>query len=435
MTATSTSITQARNEARNEARNRVRPRARTLALACAAALAGTGAHAACEIEGEGSVRILGNDFAALTILAREAKACAGEGVEVEANLTTEHKNLQVPALSIKPAEYTVALVANNSIVPLMTDDLVRPLDDLVERYGQSLRPNQLIKSDGKTVAVAFMVNSQHLFVREDVLEEAGVETPTSYEEVLAAAKAIREAGIMDNPLGATDAAGWYLAAEFVNTYLGLGGEFFAPGSAEPAIEGEAGLSTLENMRAMTEYMSTEYLTYTADELQKRWLAGELAIMNQWGSMVNGHIDPDGPAPEIAAATVLAAAPTIGGGEVPASALWWDGFTIATNVSDEDAAASFQAMVHAIRPEIAAEHPTVATWLMEGYEPPAGAAGVMATAEGGARAYPMSPYMGLMHTALGAELPDFLQGKESAEQALADVAAAYTASAKEAGFLN
>jgi hypothetical protein len=48
---------------------------------------------------------------------------------------------------------------------------------------------------------------------------------------------------------------------------------------------------------------------------------------------------------------------------------------------------------------------------------------------------MVPYMGLMHTALGAELADFLQGKESAEQTLADVEAAYTAAAKEKGFLN
>ena len=47
---------------------------------------------------------------------------------------------------------------------------------------------------------------------------------------------------------------------------------------------------------------------------------------------------------------------------------------------------------------------------------------------------MLPYMGLMHTALGAELSDFMQGKESAEQALADVEAAYTSAAKEQGFL-
>jgi hypothetical protein len=41
----------------------------------------------------------------------------------------------------------------------------------------------------------------------------------------------------------------------------------------------------------------------------------------------------------------------------------------------------------------------------------------------------------MHTALGAELADFMQGKETAEQALADVEAAYVAAAKEKGYLN
>jgi molybdopterin-guanine dinucleotide biosynthesis protein A len=48
---------------------------------------------------------------------------------------------------------------------------------------------------------------------------------------------------------------------------------------------------------------------------------------------------------------------------------------------------------------------------------------------------MEPFMGLMHTALGDNLSEFLQGSESAEQALADAEAAYIAAAKEQGFLN
>ena len=36
--------------------------------------------------------------------------------------------------------------------------------------------------------------------------------------------------------------------------------------------------------------------------------------------------------------------------------------------------------------------------------------------------------------LGSEIVEFLQGKESAEQALKDVEAAYTSKAKEQGFL-
>ncbi|AQZ54468.1 ABC transporter substrate-binding protein [Martelella mediterranea] len=407
----------------------------TLTTAALALVLGAGAaHAGCGIEG-GSVRILANDFDAIGTVLDGAKACAGDGVTVEVNMTTEHKSIQVPALTVNPAQYTVAVIANNSIVPLLNDDLIRPMDDLVEKYGQQLQPSQLVKVGGKVMGIAFMVNGQNLYIRGDILEEAGLEQPTTIEGILEAAKVIREKGIMEYPLAAADQAGWYLGNEFVNTYLGLGGEFFEPGSAEPAIDGETGLKTLEIMKALTEYMGPEYMTYTSNELKAMYLAGEVAIMNQWASMVNGHIDPNGPAPEIGEATILAPAPTVGGGDIPAAALWWDGFTIAKNISDEDAEASFIAMMNGIRPEVATENPAGAAWLMAGFNPPPTAEAILANAANGAQAYPMSPYMGLMHTALGAELPDFMQGKESAEQALADVEAAYRAAAREAGFLN
>ena len=61
--------------------------------------------------------------------------------------------------------------------------------------------------------------------------------------------------------------------------------------------------------------------------------------------------------------------------------------------------------------------------------------MLANATGGAKPYPMQPYMGLLHSALGSELAEFMQGREGAENALKDVEAAYTASAKEGGFLN
>ena len=79
--------------------------------------------------------------------------------------------------------------------------------------------------------------------------------------------------------------------------------------------------------------------------------------------------------------------------------------------------------------------TQAVWLIDGYTPTDAAIGVFEAAKMGTTPYPMLPYMGLMHTALGAELADFMQGKETAEQALADVEAAYVAAAKEKGYLN
>ena len=405
------------------------------AVSVAALLVGAGAgFADCGIQGAGSVRILSNDFEALRVVNDAAASCATDAVTVTANATTEHKNIQGPALTANPAEYTVAVVANNSIVPLLNDGLIRSLDDLVAQYGASLQPNQLIKIDGKVMAIAFMGNGQHLFYRKDILEKAGVAVPTSYEEMLAAAQVIKDKGLMDYPLAASDKPGWDLAAEFVNLYLGTGGNFFADGAADLAIDNDNGRKVLATMRAMTGFMNPDYLTYDANELNKVWDAGNVALMQQWGSLAGAAIDATTANPDIAANTGFAAAPTLNGGTIPAAALWWDGFAIARNISDEDAAVSFQAMVHGISPETIAAHPDAATWLVAGYTPGPAAVGVIANATGGARAYPMQPYMGLLHTALSAELADFIAGKEAADQALTDVKAAYDAAAKEGGFL-
>jgi ABC-type glycerol-3-phosphate transport system substrate-binding protein len=405
------------------------------AVSIAALLAGAGASFAdCGITGAGSVRILSNDFEALRIVNDAAGTCATDTVTVTANATAEHKNIQGPALTANPAEYTVAVVANNSIVPLLNDGLIRPLDDLVAQYGASLQPNQLIKIDGKVMAIAFMGNGQHLFYRKDILEKAGLDVPTSWEDILADAQVIKDKGLLEYPLAASDKPGWDLAAEFVNMYLGTGGEFFAVGSADLAIDNDNGRKVLETMRAMTTFMNPDYLTYDATELNKVWDAGQVAFMNQWGSLAGAATDPATANAEIAAATGFGPAPTINGGTIPGAALWWDGFTIAKNISDEDAAASFQAMVKGISPETVAANPAAATWLVAGYTPGPAAVGVIGNATGGARAYPMQPYMGLLHTALSSELADFIAGKEEADQALADVKAAYDAAAKEGGFL-
>ena len=408
--------------------------AKTVAVSFAALMAGSTAYADCGITGAASVRILSNDFEALRVVNAAAAECATATVTVTSNATAQHKDIQGPALTANPAEYTVAMIANNSIVPLLNGGLIRPLDELVAKYGADLQPNQLIKIDGKVMAIAFMGNGQHLFYRKDILEKAGLDVPKSYEDVLADAQIIKDKGLMDYPLAASDKPGWDLAAEFVNMYLGTGAEFFADGSAELAIDNDNGKKVLATMIAMTKFMNPDYLTYDANEINKVWDAGNVALMNQWGSLAGAAVDPKTANADIAANTGFAAAPTIGGGTIPAAALWWDGFSIAKNISDDDAAASFQAMVHGISPATIAAHTDAATWLVKGFAPGPTAVGVIGNATGGARAYPMVPYMGLLHTALSTELADFIAGKEDAEQALKDVKAAYDTAAKDGGFL-
>ena len=406
---------------------------KSMVAGAAAAFMATSAYAGCGLSG-GNVNILANDFPALKAVTGAAAECAGDGVTVTANHNKDFRTFHVQALTPNPAEYTSVIVANSSIVPLLNEGLLRPLDDLVAKHGQSLKKNQLITIDGKVMAVAFMANAQHLFVRQDILDQVGKEAPTSWEGVLDVNEAIRAAGIMEHPFAFLSMSDWNLGEEFVNMYLGHGGTFFKPGTAEAAVNNEIGVATLNMLKALTEYSNPDFLTYNTATVVPIWKSGNIAVAQLWGSSGGELVGGEGAEPGVADNTVLLGAPTVAGGSTPSSTLWWDGFTIAKNISDEDAEATFVAMVNGISDKMVEANNDAAVWLMDAYTPGKAAEGVAATAAAGAEPYPMLPYMGLLHQAFYEELPDFLQGNESAEKTLADIEAAYTAAAKEAGYL-
>ena len=380
------------------------------------------------------VSIVGNEFPAIHAVADGAKVCKGS--EVKANLTADHQKINVAGMSGNPAEYTSAIIANSSIVALMNNDVIRPLDDLVAKHGKGLKKNQLITINGKVMAVAFMANAQHLVYRSDILEKAGISAPKTYEEMLAGAKIIKDKGLMDYPLGGAYKAGWNLAQEFTNMYIGHGGEFFKPGSAEVSINNAKGVATLEMLKALSAYMNPDFLTHDSNATSAEWKAGNVAMMNMWGSRMGPLMDPEQSTPTVVKTTTLGDPMTVGGGSTPATTLWWDGWTVAKNISDAEAEATFIAMMNGINPKrLDDKMMPLAVWLIEGFKPGPANVGVAAAARMNAIPYPMLPYQGLLHSALGSEIVDFMQGKEDAATALADVEAAYTAAAKEKGFLN
>ena len=404
-----------------------------LSIVGALSLTAFSAAQACEISAR--VSVVGNEFPAIQTVGAGAAACTG--AEVSTNLTADHQKINVPGMQGNPAEYTSAIVANSSIVALMNEDVIRPLDDLVAKHGGDLQSSQLIKVNGKIMAVAFMANAQHLMYRKDVLADLGISVPKTYEEMLAAAEKIRSSGVMQNPVGGAYAAGWNLAQEFNNMFLGYGGSHFESGSANPSVNSEAGVNALNMMKSLSEYMNPDFLTHDSNATNAEYRAGNIALLNMWGSRASSQTTAEGVTDAVKNGHAIAGPMTVGGGSTAASTLWWDGWTVAKNISDAEAEATFIAMMNGISPSMMSDENirTQAVWLIDGYKPTDAAIGVFEAAKMGTTPYPMLPYMGLMHTALGAELPDFMQGKETAEQALADVEAAYVAAAKEKGYLN
>ena len=393
------------------------------------------AYAGCGIA-SGEVKVLSNDFPAVRAVAEEAGKCASSDVRFELNATKDHKDLTVAALTPDPAKYSVVILSNATLTPLLNKGLVRPLDDYLSLVGSKVLNTQKVVVDGKVVAIAFMANAQHFFYRLDLLEQAGVQkVPTSYEEVLSAAEALKSKGVLDYPLAGTYKAGWNLAEEFVNMYMGFGGELFARGSAEASVNNEKGARALEMMKSLSRYMNPDYLTHDSNAVQAEWKAGRVAMTNLWGSRAKALLDSEGSTEGVAENTYLSSAPTVGGGSIPATTLWWDGFSIASHISEEDAKASFDAMIYGASDKMANANSSLAVWLIPGHTSrERSTLGVTESAGRGARPYPMVPYMTLLHSALGSELVDFMQGKESAAAALQDVEKAYTTAAREGGYL-
>ncbi|MEM6306229.1 MAG: extracellular solute-binding protein, partial [Pseudomonadota bacterium] len=394
----------------------------------AVSLLGTAAWADCAFENTTEIKMLSAGFEAWKAVADAMAECGN----VQAELDQEFRTKQPAAFEANPSLYHIGGVSNGTITPLLNAGTIRPLDDLVEKYGQNLQPNQLIRIDGKIMAIAMMVNTQHLMYRTDILEENGIAVPTTWDEVYAAAAKLKEAGI-EVPLGATMKSGWNLAQEFVNMYPGHGGKFFNDDNTT-AVNGAEGMMALETMKAALEFTDPEVLVSDSTYVQQQFQQGKIAMANLWAS--RGGAMNDEAESQVVGLVGSAAAPMAMEGGAPATTLWWDGIVIASNITDEEADAAFRVAMEGLDEEMVKGANDAAIWLVKGYEPTDMAQGAIATATANPAPppYPSTTQMGLLHTALGNELPAFLTGERDAAATLAAIEEAYTTSAKEAGVL-
>ncbi len=400
---------------------------RTLALAAAITISGSAAQAACSFENDTRISYLGNAFGAIKAFTGAMAECGN----FEAELDKDFVQKMVPVLSSDPALYQIVMVTNAAIVPVLDAGLIRPLDELIAKHGQNLKPNQLVRLDGKVMAISTQVNNQHLMYRADIFDELGLAVPETYDDVLAAAQAIREAGVVEYPLGGTYKQGWNLAEEFVNMYLGMGGSFFTDG-ARPAIDNADGIAALEMMKMLTAYMDPEYLVSDSTYVQQQFQQGKIAMANLWATRAAAMDDAE--ESQVVGKVKMAGAPLASPDGVAASTLWWGGFAIASNIPDDLAETAFRVALEGADAEMVAANNDLAVWLIDGFEPGPAAMGAIETVHRKARPYPSSVAMGLMHSALGNGIAEYLTGRKDAQTTLADIEAAYLSRARETGLV-
>ncbi len=382
------------------------------------------------------LKILGNDFPALHGLTKAVEHCSDK-YKISAELTQSYRELQLPALQSSPANFDIVLTGNNAIVPLMNEGLLQPLDKLIEQYAPNLPKSNRVTFNGKTMAIAALANAQHMYVREDMLNSVNAAPPVTLTDVISLCGKLQDETGLRYPLVASFKAGWDLGLEFINHYLATGGNFTEGNGA--SVNNPAGLDALNNLKAMTACMNPDYLSQGTNEIQALWQSGNAAIAFLWGSRAGSILNSTDTLPIVRSQTRLLNAPLIQAADnpeslKPASTLWWVGFAIPQNLTQDRAAAGFVAMLRGLYSGYLLEnHKEDAVWLLEDFKPDSSATGVQQVVDGGAPAYPSDVFIGLLHHAAGEQIPAFFQGRLNAEQTLQAIDAWVATSAKEKGF--
>jgi ABC-type glycerol-3-phosphate transport system substrate-binding protein len=417
----------------------LRRRTLLLAAATAPAYAPLGSRAAgvgCpNIGSTGEVQLVGNSFPAVAHIAAIAEGCARPGFKVVFKLTPQARIETEQAFGAEGrSPFDAAAVSMAVFSNLYARRQLQPLTDLVQRFGARYRLEEkmLVRVDGEVMAIAFMQNAQNLFYRKDLFDKHGLKVPASYADMMAAAKTLKEKepGI-EFPIAQTFAKGWDSATEFTNIFAGHGGRFFKPGSAAPDFNSDAGVKALETMKAMTAYMTPNYLASNSDDVMNQFQQGKAAMGVLWASRAS-RMD-DAAASKIVGRMEFTAAPAAVPGGKSATHLWWDGVAMPKNIAG-DRETVFQVLMEALDEETMRRGNDLTIWIRSSYKPTRFGTGVSASAKAGAPIWPTEPYFGLAHGEIGKVLPDVMTGAMSPKQALDVAAAAYVKAATEKGFI-
>lgn len=396
-------------------------------LATTIAVVSAGTAFACDVPDGPAIKAMTSTFPAYVAIGAAMETCPN--VSVVLDLEVREKGSQ--ALAANPALFEIVSVHNDTIVPYLNDRTIRPLNDLVERFGQDLNDNQLIRIDGQIMAIAMIVNLKAFMYREDIFNDLGLEVPETYEDLLAAAETIREAGVVEFPMAMTYKGDWNIAAAFNDMFMAKGAEL-VDADFRPTVANDAGRQTLEMLKRVSDYLDPEYLVSDSTVVQQQLQQEKTAMAVLWASRA-GAMD-DAAESRVVGRIAGGIAPRPDADSLPASMLYWDGLAVASNISDEAAERAFRVIIEGGNQEMVAQNSDTAIWLAKGYEPGRLAQAAIDTIEAGTVSSPSAIWKGLMIAAVGKEVPKFMTGEMSAEETLAGIERDYLAAAREAGIL-
>jgi ABC-type glycerol-3-phosphate transport system substrate-binding protein len=182
-------------------------------------------------------------------------------------------------------------------------------------------------------------DSVMLFYRTDLLEAAGIEPPTTWEEYLAAAEALTTEDVAGSAMiGANDISNFLV--DWYARFLGLGGQMTSgskdDGTLEVHFDSPEGVAALQNMIDLLPYSPPGVTTHGFTEALDQFMAGNVAMWPSWVNIAGPLYGPDSPVRDTVGVAVIPGGKSIRGG--------W-GLGIPKNIPQEQKECAFHLLTY------------------------------------------------------------------------------------------
>jgi len=162
------------------------------------------------------------------------------------------------------------------VIPsLAADEKLMPLDDLFAKYAADYDLDAISESmrtgmsyDGTLYALPMQAQMFVMAYRADIFDELGLEVPKTFDDMIAAAEAIKAAGKMDYPIALPWLATSDVATSFQAVMNSLGADF-TTADGEVTLDTPEGTQALEAMQSLQPYMDPQVTTFDQPKVQQQ----------------------------------------------------------------------------------------------------------------------------------------------------------------------
>jgi len=150
-----------------------------------------------------------------------------------------------------------------------------------------------VEYKGQRYGLPWILDTKYLFYNKDIMAKAGIsEPPKTWDELISAAKTIKDKGLLDTPIVWSWAQAEAVICDYATLVDAYGGKFLDD-SGKPVFQSDGGLNALQYMvqsvkDGVTNPNSKEFLE---EDVRRVFQNGEAAFALNWTYMYNLANDP------------------------------------------------------------------------------------------------------------------------------------------------